>query len=78
MPKLEMSRHRAGDLLIVSLNPTSARLWWSPCGVAWDAIPEPMVEFEYIDPYFYDRNVRIPFDAFLGQGPELVVCDCQS
>jgi hypothetical protein len=31
-------------------NPTSARLWQRPCGVAWDAVPEPMVEF--IDPDF--------------------------
>jgi hypothetical protein len=30
--------------------PTSARLWWLPCGVAWDAVPEPMVE--YIGPNF--------------------------
>jgi hypothetical protein len=25
-------------------------LWRRPCGVAWDAVPEPMVE--YIDPDF--------------------------
>jgi hypothetical protein len=44
------SRHRAGNRLIVSSNPTSARLWLLPCGVAWDAVSKPMVE--YIDPEF--------------------------
>ncbi len=29
-----------------------ARLWWRPCGVAWD--PEQMVE--YIDPGFWDAE----------------------
>jgi hypothetical protein len=37
-------------LLIVSSNPISAHLWGRPCGVAWDAVPEPMVE--YINPDF--------------------------
>jgi hypothetical protein len=37
-------RRRAGDRLIVSLNPTSARLWQLPRGLAWDAAPEPMVK----------------------------------
>jgi hypothetical protein len=31
------------------INPTSARLWRRPCGVAWDAVPEPMVEYIYPD-----------------------------
>ncbi len=30
---------------IVNLNPTSARLWRHPRGVAWDAVPEVMVEY---------------------------------
>jgi hypothetical protein len=47
--------HRAGNRLIVSSNPTPARLWRRPCGVAWDAVPEPMVE--YIDPDFYMPNL---------------------
>jgi hypothetical protein len=41
-------RHQADSRLISSSNPTSACLWSLPYGVAWDAIPEPMVE--YIDP----------------------------
>ncbi len=52
--------------LIVRSNPTSARLWRRPCGVAWDAVPEPMVE--YIDREF-----------FLGeQGHGDCVCVCTS
>jgi hypothetical protein len=35
------SRRRAGCRLIASSNPTSARIRWRPCGVAWDAVPEP-------------------------------------
>jgi hypothetical protein len=45
-----LSWRRAGNRLIASLNPISARLWRRPCGVAWDAVPEPMVE--YIVPDF--------------------------
>jgi hypothetical protein len=42
---------KAGNhLMIVRSNPTSAHLWWRPCGVAWDAVPDPMVE--YISPNF--------------------------
>jgi hypothetical protein len=40
-----------GDRLIVGLNPAPTLLWWRPCGVAWDAIPKPMVE--YINPDFF-------------------------
>ncbi len=43
--------HRAGNRLVVSSNPTSARLWRRPWGVAWDAVAEPIVE--YIDPDFW-------------------------
>jgi hypothetical protein len=46
----QWSRHLAGNRLIVSLNPTSTRLWWHPCGVAWDAVHEPGVK--YINPEF--------------------------
>ncbi len=38
------------------VNPTSARLWRRPCGVAWDAAPEPMIE--YIDPDFFPPQNR--------------------
>jgi hypothetical protein len=31
-------------------DPTSVNLWRRPCGVAWDAVPKPMIE--YIDPDF--------------------------
>ncbi len=44
------SRRRAGNRLIVSSNPTTARLWLRPRDVAWDAVPESMIE--YIDPDF--------------------------
>ena len=50
----QLSRHWAGNRLIVSLHPTSARLRRRPCGVAWDADPEPMVE--YIDPDFLHQQ----------------------
>lgn len=42
-------------LYIVCLNPTSARLWWRPCGVAWDAVPDQMVE--YINKGFFNRKI---------------------
>jgi hypothetical protein len=48
--KAQWSWHRAGNRVIAGSNPTSAHLWRRPCGVAWDAVPEPMVE--YIDPGF--------------------------
>ncbi len=41
----EWSRHRAGDRLIASLNPTPARQRLCPCGVALDAVPNLMVEY---------------------------------
>ncbi len=41
---------RSGNRLIVSSTPTSARLWRRPYGVAWDAVPEPIVK--HIDPDF--------------------------
>jgi hypothetical protein len=31
--------------------------WQRPCGLAWDAVPEPMVE--YIDPYFFLMQLLI-------------------
>jgi hypothetical protein len=43
------SRRQAGNRLVVTLNPTSARLWLRPRGMAWGAVPKAMVE--YIDPY---------------------------
>jgi hypothetical protein len=51
-PKRLIMVHRAGNRMIASSNPASARLWRRPCGVAWDAVPEPMVE--YIDPGFFN------------------------
>jgi hypothetical protein len=46
------SRSQAGSHLIASSNfePAPARLWRRPRGVAWEAVPEPMIE--YIDHYF--------------------------
>ncbi len=57
------SRHRAGNGLIVSSNPTPSRLWRRPCGVAWDAVPEPMVEYIDLDFYFIFTYAQaiIPF-----------------
>ncbi len=34
-----------------------------PCGVAWDAVPEPMVE--YIDPNFIDYKIHWYTKPFL-------------
>ncbi len=54
------SRPWAGNRLIVSLTPISARIWF-PCGVEWDAILEPMVE--YIVPKFCFTQIRFPIVA---------------
>jgi hypothetical protein len=35
--------------------PYPARLWWRPRGVAWDAVPESMVE--NINPNFLKRQI---------------------
>jgi hypothetical protein len=44
------SRRRVGHrLIIASLNPTPARLWLRPRGVAWDAVPILMVAYIVID-----------------------------
>jgi hypothetical protein len=56
-------RHRAGNRLIASSNPTSARRWRRPCGVAWDAVPEPMVE--YIDPGFYNITASASMISYM-------------
>jgi hypothetical protein len=70
----QWSRHWAGNRLILSSNPTSARLWLGPCSVAQDVIPKQMVE--YINPYKNNEglNVLIVFVHFVIHQHGSAVC----